>query len=255
MSEPIEELLQAYLDGELQPAARADLEKRISSEPELREELDRLSFARDAVTGLPQAEAPTDLADRVLQRTRGEATLASHTPVGQSAWPMAWRVAAVIAVLVLPGGGFAAGYRVGSSAGPDAPMSPEGVVPAATTVAAVDPGPIDFLVLLHGNAGSEELAQEQRSWRDLQYTNWADSLLGSGRLVRADDLSEDTGQGVWADGNVSAGEIWFANSGVVPTRSYVVKAWDYDQALDIARTSPHLAFGGSVTVRQITDGP
>ena len=40
MSERIEELLQAYLDGELQPATRANLEKRISSDPELREELD-----------------------------------------------------------------------------------------------------------------------------------------------------------------------------------------------------------------------
>jgi hypothetical protein len=34
----------------------------------------------------------------------------------------------------------------------------------------------------------------------------------------------------------------------------VVRAWDYDQALEVARTSPHLAFGGSVTVRMITEG-
>lgn len=255
MSERIEELLQAYLDGELQPAARIDLEKRISTDTALREALDRLSSARDAIVGLPEAEAPTDLADRVLQRVHGETTPAGRTPLGQGSWPMAWRAAAAIAVLVLPGGGFAAGYRVGTNAEPEGPLSPEGVVPAATTVDAASPGPSDFLVLLHGNAGSEVLAQEQQSWRDLQYTNWADSLLGSGRLVRADDLSEDSGQGVWADGNVGEGAVWFASSWVVPTRSYVVKAWDYDQALDIARTSPHLAFGGSVTVRQITDGP
>ena len=116
-------------------------------------------------------------------------------------------------------------------------------------------GPSDFLVLLHGNAGASELAVEARSWRDLQYTNWADSLLGTGRLVRADDLSADSGQGVWANGDEDPGEAWFPGSWAVPTRSYVVKAWDYDQALDIARTSPHLAFGGSVTVRQIADGP
>ena len=99
------------------------------------------------------------------------------------------------------------------------------------------------------------MAVEAQSWRDLQYTNWADSLLGTGRLVRADDLSEDNGQGVWSDGNEDPGEAWFPGPWAVPTRSYVVRAWDYDQALDIARTSPHLAFGGSVTVRQITEGP
>ena len=205
--------------------------------------------------GLPRAEVPTDLADRVLQRAQEETTTVSRAPLGQSSWTMAWRVAAIIALLVLPGGGFAAGYRAGSNAGPDSSSPPEG---AASTVAAIDssdPVPSDFLVLRHGDAGAEKLALEQQSWRNLQYTNWADSLLGSGRLARADDLSQDTGQDVWADGNVSEGETWFTSSWVVPTRSYVVKAWDYDQALDIARTSPHLAFGGSVTVRQITDGP
>ena len=31
--------------------------------------------------------------------------------------------------------------------------------------------------------------------------------------------------------------------------------WDYDQALDIARTSQHMAFGGSVTIRRIAESP
>ena len=70
MSEPVEELLQAYLDGELEAEARADLERRVMSEPALKDELDRLSFARDAVTGLPRAEAPPDLADEVLRRVQ-----------------------------------------------------------------------------------------------------------------------------------------------------------------------------------------
>ncbi len=147
------------------------------------------------------------------------------------------------------------GYRVGITRGPEMALAPEATPASAPALFPAADGPSDFLVLLHGNAGAGELGAEQRSWRDLQYTNWADSLMGTGRLVRADDLSDDSGQGVWADGNVNEGEVWFACSRVVPSRAYVVKAWDYDQALDIARTSPHLAFGGSVTVRRIAESP
>ena len=255
MSERIEELLQAYLDGELDTAMRTDLEQRLSSDPALKGELDRLAFARDAVKGLPQAEAPSDLADQVLKRVQETTAPAGRVSSSRTPWPTRWRVAAAIALLALPGGGFAAGYRVGSATGPEATLVPEVDRAVTPTSLAAAVGPSDFLVLLHGSAGADELAEEALSWRNLQYANWADSLLGTGLLVRADDLSDDNGQGVWANGNEDPGEAWFPGSWAVPTRSYVVKAWDYDQALELARTSPHLAFGGSVTVRQITDGP
>ena len=253
MSERSKELLQAYLDGELDTDAHADLEQRLASDPALKDELTRLSFVRDSIKSLPKAEAPVNLADEILRRARETApTPAAASPgqghAGPAPWLTPWRVAAAIALLLLPGGGFAAGYGMGISRAPGSTPTPEAVLAVASD------GQSDFLVLLHGSAGEEELAVEQRSWRDLQYAEWADRLVETGSLVRADDLSDDSGRGVWADGTVDPGETWFAGAGTVPTRAYVVRAWDYDEALEVARTSPHLAFGGSVTVRMITEG-
>jgi hypothetical protein len=253
MNERNKELLQAYLDGELDTDAHQDLEQRLASDPALKDELTRLSFVRDSIKSLPKAEAPVNLADEILRRARETApTPAAASPgqghTGPVPWSTPWRVAAGIALLLLPGSGFAAGYGMGISRAPGSTSTPE------TVLAVASDGQNDFLVLLHGSAGEEGLAVEQRSWRDLQYADWADRLVETGTLVRADDLSEDSGQGVWADGTVDPGETWFAGAWTVPTRAYVVRAWDYDEALEVARTSPHLAFGGSVTVRMITEG-
>jgi anti-sigma factor RsiW len=60
------DFLSGYLDGELTPAERAEVEARLSASPELRAELDDVRMARDAVRALPRRSAPAGFWDAVI---------------------------------------------------------------------------------------------------------------------------------------------------------------------------------------------
>jgi negative regulator of sigma E activity len=61
-----DELLSAYLDGEVTPEERAAVEQRLEQSPALRETLEELSEVGDLVRSLPRARPPADLPERVV---------------------------------------------------------------------------------------------------------------------------------------------------------------------------------------------
>jgi anti-sigma factor RsiW len=77
-----EDALSAYLDGELDPAARAAVEARLETSPEWRAVLADVRSARQAVRGLPLAEPPAGFWDRVYEAVREpDAVAADETTV------------------------------------------------------------------------------------------------------------------------------------------------------------------------------
>jgi anti-sigma factor RsiW len=60
------DFLSGYLDDELAPAERVEVEARLSASPELRAELDDVRMARDAVRALPRRDAPAGFWDAVV---------------------------------------------------------------------------------------------------------------------------------------------------------------------------------------------
>lgn len=68
MSEPTlsEDLLSALVDGELDPAIRADVEVRLASDPEWQAVLAEIADTRAAIRGLGAVEVPDGWLDRVL---------------------------------------------------------------------------------------------------------------------------------------------------------------------------------------------
>lgn len=66
MSREFDELLSAYLDGEVSPEERAAVERRLEQSPQLRETLDELSEVGDLIRRLPKPRAPKDLPERVV---------------------------------------------------------------------------------------------------------------------------------------------------------------------------------------------
>lgn len=97
-------LLSAYLDGELDEAARAGLEKRLAAEPVLREELEALRAAHDVFVQAAKPEssrAPAasesfaSFGSRLAQAVPGELPVASALP------PAYLRRAVIVCVLVL----------------------------------------------------------------------------------------------------------------------------------------------------------
>ena len=64
---PDEELLSAYLDGELSPQEKLHVEQWLSRDPEARQLLDRLRRQRELLASLPRSRCPRDLAPLVLE--------------------------------------------------------------------------------------------------------------------------------------------------------------------------------------------
>ena len=61
------ELLSAYLDGEVTPEERAEVERRIEQSPDLREQLDEMAELSQAIQSLSRPPAPTSLQSNVLR--------------------------------------------------------------------------------------------------------------------------------------------------------------------------------------------
>jgi hypothetical protein len=101
-----EDLLNAYLDGELDPAERALVEDWLAADPARRAELDAYASVRDAVRGLPWLDLPAALAParsplfgRVRSRgSRGRSGVLSAVAGGAAAMVL-------VAVMAVGGGG------------------------------------------------------------------------------------------------------------------------------------------------------
>jgi len=118
-----EDLLSAYVDGELDAAARAAVEARLARSASWRAVLDEVHAARDAVRSLPVVDLPAATWDQLLARVaRDEPVVAAPPPPPVYAWPRTWRdrvrdrpfrwaaglagaaaAAVIVAALVLPG--------------------------------------------------------------------------------------------------------------------------------------------------------
>jgi anti-sigma factor RsiW len=68
----VEMQLTAYCDGELDPVAAAEFERRLAADESLRARYSRLMSLREAVRSLPPAEVPSDLKARVQARLDAE---------------------------------------------------------------------------------------------------------------------------------------------------------------------------------------
>lgn len=134
------------------------------------------------------------------------------------------RAAAAVALVVLGGAG---GYLLGNGRSPAAP-APRG---AAT-----------FLLLVRGEEPQASVT-EDRLVRE--YRAWAISLAQQGRLVGGNKLMDEPGR-------------WVAAAAAVETRSrsdvsgyFLISASGYDEAVQIAESSPHIKYGGTFEIRQI----
>lgn len=71
MSTPFpEELLSAYLDGELTPREREEVERHLDDSPDVREQLDELAEVSRRVQSLSHPEAPLGLHEQILARVQ-----------------------------------------------------------------------------------------------------------------------------------------------------------------------------------------
>lgn len=111
---PSIERLSAWLDDELTPDERAEVEKLLAESPELRQEADELRRLSSHLKGLPVGQAPSDLQQAVMQsiRSQPEKRLAGDTVTSSARQERLLRrlvAAAGIALAVGAGAWFAGG--------------------------------------------------------------------------------------------------------------------------------------------------
>lgn len=136
------------------------------------------------------------------------------------------RVAAAVALLLVGGaGGF--WYRGAASSSPG---------PPARTA---------FLLLVRGHQPEVRVPE---STLVREYAAWASTLADQGLLLGAEKLTDDGGRRVSAAAVETPAESDISGY-------FLISASDYAQAVEIARTSPHVRYGGTFEIRRIDAGP
>jgi anti-sigma factor RsiW len=95
-----EAMLCAYIEGDLDAAGRAQIEKLLQDNPQHRKLLAELTAMRDLVRGLPRVKAPMDLGDSLRQRAERSMLLDGPGAVvpqreRMSRWPQFFAIAAI----------------------------------------------------------------------------------------------------------------------------------------------------------------
>ena len=86
-----------------------------------------------------------------------------------------------------------------------------------------------------------------------KYSAWRDDLAESGRLIGSNKLTDGEGRVLRknGDGEVRVLDGPFSETKEVIGGYFAIKADDYDDAVRISQGCPHLAYGGTIEVREI----
>jgi hypothetical protein len=117
--------------------------------------------------------------------------------------------------------------------------------------AAAPEAPGFILIVRTSNPEFEAKTAQEEMTRVKEYSAWARDLGKRGMLLGGEKLKDD--------GRVLSGTIDSSSISETPTKPiegavagyFLLPATNYDQAVAIARTCPHLSHGGSVELRQI----
>ncbi len=208
-------IIDSLLDG-LDDEQRRDLAAHISSCESCAAEAERMSTMWQGLAELRAPQAARHAAFELGRRLATARRYHRFAPV--------LRAAAGIALILL--GGWA-GYM----------LRVTGPSPSVPTT-----GASTFLFLVRGEA-AQALVTGDSLVRE--YQAWAASLANEGRLVGANKLTDEPGRWISA-----------STAGEARTRSdvsgyFLVNASGYEEALEIAVSSPHIKYGGTFEIRQV----
>ena len=110
-----------------------------------------------------------------------------------------------------------------------------------------------YLLLLHESESDFAGFSPEEIQKIIQeYRVWTKRLMDEKRIVHNNKLTDEPGK-VLRPGN---DEIIITDGPYSETKElvggyYVIEAADYTEAIEIAKTSPHLRYGGRIEVREI----
>lgn len=116
-----------------------------------------------------------------------------------------------------------------------------------------------LLLLYHSPTDFEGLSADEIQKIITKYSVWSDGLRDAGRLVTSDKLTDGEGRVLrpGADGKDGAPgkprvlDGPYSEAKEVVGGFFLVTAADWDEAVEIAESCPHLGYGGTIEVRRI----
>lgn len=216
MTRPTDDQLLAFLERTLSDEERARIQEQLDADPELAAAVERAARGLTALRALPSAQPASP---------------------GRQISPWWLLAAAALAVAVA------------------VPATLHFAPPASSpTVADTRDGPAtpEFVLVLRGRWSDDiQLEPEEFERRLGELQEWTHDLASQGVLINASDLALEQG--------VRFGSPEAPVPGQVPETDYIVGVLTlrmdaYHDALAVARSSPHLRYGGTVTVRRAGAG-
>ena len=110
-----------------------------------------------------------------------------------------------------------------------------------------------YMLLLHDRTdGFAAMSPEQMQQVIQKYVAWGDKLRTSGVIQDGQKLTDEPGRVIRTDG----GQVRVVDGPYSETKEvlggyYTIAADNYDAAVEIARSCPHVDYGGTIEVRQI----
>jgi len=101
---------------------------------------------------------------------------------------------------------------------------------------------------------TDDLSPEEIQTIIQKYSAWADDLEKKGRYLAGNKLKDGEGRvmrGSGGDPRVLDGP--YSETKEIIGGFIAISAADYDDAVSVARTCPHLAYGGTIEIRQIEE--
>lgn len=164
---------------------------------------------------------------------------------GRGVWMGVAAAAAAVTFVV----GFGLGARQSGTKGEA--MSENATRAAESTAApAADLHP-KFAVFLFENESYRPAAPDRAMERVKEYGAWARGLAESGRYVTGEKLADDGRFCRLENGELAASGPQADEKRGTLTGYFVIGAASLDEAMEVAKTCPHLAYGGTVEIRQL----
>ena len=110
-----------------------------------------------------------------------------------------------------------------------------------------DAGLPTFIMLLYESDGLDEHEAD----KVIEYSNWAKTIAQTNQLVAGEKLQYDGRLLRRVDGQLEVREVAARESADQIGGYFLIQARNYDEALKIAGSCPHLKYGGAIELRQI----
>jgi hypothetical protein len=109
-----------------------------------------------------------------------------------------------------------------------------------------------MLLLFDKPADYADLTPAQMQQVVKEYGQWAKSMGQKGKLKGGEKLTDDGGRILKTRGEkVSVTDGPYAESKEVLGGIFIIEAADYDEAVEIAQSCPHMKYGACTHIRQI----